>query len=171
MVIWSMTSEQHGSGLDLHQLTPGYISSGLVQNPASPIPYVPPSKKDYEILFQPLIDEYFNHLPRVVSLDPVVVAAPRVEIQSQIIHQHVKEQIHGNQNAKFDNAPLLHNPSSDLSSKETTLHRLNQSFDTLTKLIKNHPLENVTDDPSRPVLTRSQLQEHAIWCSPLEKSY
>ncbi|GKG41196.1 hypothetical protein Tco_0470408, partial [Tanacetum coccineum] len=72
------------------------------------------------------------------------------EIQSQVIHQHVKEQIHGNQNAKFDNAPLLHNPSSDLSSKETTLHRLNQSFDTLTKLTKNQPLENVIDDPSRP---------------------
>ncbi|GJV71196.1 hypothetical protein Tco_1491191, partial [Tanacetum coccineum] len=29
---------------------PGYISSGLVQNSVSPTPYVPPSKKDYEIL-------------------------------------------------------------------------------------------------------------------------
>ncbi|GKD17165.1 retrovirus-related pol polyprotein from transposon TNT 1-94 [Tanacetum coccineum] len=30
--------------------TVGYISSGLVQNSVSPTPYVPPSKKDYEIL-------------------------------------------------------------------------------------------------------------------------
>ncbi|GJT03419.1 hypothetical protein Tco_0824588 [Tanacetum coccineum] len=58
------------------------------------------------------------------------------------------------------------------SSEETTLqgvvpsnlHHLNQSFDTLTKLKKNHPLENVIGNPSRPVLTRSQLQEQAIWC-------
>ncbi|GKC45484.1 hypothetical protein Tco_1063206 [Tanacetum coccineum] len=172
MVIWSMTSEQHGSGISLHKLTPGYISSGLVQNPVSLTPYVPPSKKDYEILFQLLIDEYFNLLPRVVSPDPVAVAAPRVKTQSQVIHQRAEEQIHGNQNAQFDNSPLLRNLSSDPSSKETTLqgvissnlHHLNQSFDTLTKLTNNHPLENVIDDPSRPVSIRSQLQEHAIWC-------
>ncbi|GKA30375.1 hypothetical protein Tco_0716680 [Tanacetum coccineum] len=32
------------------------------------------------------------------------------------------------------------------------------------KLTKNHSLENVIGDPSRPISTRSQLQEHAIWC-------
>ncbi|GJW52144.1 hypothetical protein Tco_0093495 [Tanacetum coccineum] len=49
----------------------------LVQNPISPTPYVPPSKKDYEILFQLLFDEYFNPPPRAVFPDSVVVAAPR----------------------------------------------------------------------------------------------
>ncbi|GKE78877.1 hypothetical protein Tco_1544997 [Tanacetum coccineum] len=124
MVIWSMTSEQHGSGLSRHQLTPGYISSELVQNPVSPTPYVSPSKKDYEILFQQLFDEYFSPSPRDVSPDPIVVIALRAvdlvgspssttidkdvpsastlptnqEIQSQVIHQGVEEQIHGHQN-------------------------------------------------------------------------
>ncbi|GKA90829.1 hypothetical protein Tco_0812699 [Tanacetum coccineum] len=58
------------------------------------------------------------------------------------------------------------------SSEETTLqgvipsnlHPHNQSFDTLTKLTMKHPLNNVIGDPSRPVSTRGQLQEHAIWC-------
>ncbi|GJY37280.1 hypothetical protein Tco_0422658, partial [Tanacetum coccineum] len=59
--------ESSGPGPQL--MTPGYISSRLVQNRVSPTPYVPPSKKDYEILFQPLFDEYFNPPPRVVSLD------------------------------------------------------------------------------------------------------
>nr|GEY05172.1 hypothetical protein [Tanacetum cinerariifolium] len=72
-----MTSEQHSSGLSLHQLTLGYISSGLVQNSISPTPYVPPSKKDYEIMFQPLFDEYFSPSPRTVSPDSVVVVASR----------------------------------------------------------------------------------------------
>nr|GEW28447.1 hypothetical protein [Tanacetum cinerariifolium] len=58
-------------GLGPQLLTPGYISSGLVQNPVSPTPYVPPSKN----LFQPLFDEYFNPPPRAISLDPVVIAA------------------------------------------------------------------------------------------------
>ncbi|GKD31478.1 hypothetical protein Tco_1242256, partial [Tanacetum coccineum] len=61
----------------LHQLTPRYISAGLVQNPVSPTPYVPPSKKDYEIIFQLLFDEYFNPPPHAISLELEVVAAPR----------------------------------------------------------------------------------------------
>ncbi|GJZ37229.1 hypothetical protein Tco_0583420 [Tanacetum coccineum] len=61
---------------EMVKLTPGYISSGLVQNPVSPTLYVPPSKNDYEILFQLLFDEYFNPPPRTVSPDPVAVAAP-----------------------------------------------------------------------------------------------
>nr|GEV01252.1 hypothetical protein [Tanacetum cinerariifolium] len=58
-------------------MNPGYISSGLVQNSVSPTPYVPPSKKDYEIMFQQLFDEYFNPPPRAVSPVLAAVAAPR----------------------------------------------------------------------------------------------
>ncbi|GJU28319.1 hypothetical protein Tco_1166940, partial [Tanacetum coccineum] len=59
----------------------------LVQNLVSPTPYVPPSKKDYEILFQPLFDEYFNPPPRVVSLDLVAVATQELLIQPVHLHQ------------------------------------------------------------------------------------
>nr|GEU37374.1 reverse transcriptase domain-containing protein [Tanacetum cinerariifolium] len=65
-------------GPRLQPLNPGYISSGLVQNLVSPTPYVLPSKKDYEILFQPLFDEYFNPPPHAISPDLVVVTALRV---------------------------------------------------------------------------------------------
>ncbi|GJZ36634.1 retrovirus-related pol polyprotein from transposon TNT 1-94 [Tanacetum coccineum] len=58
----------------LHKLTPGTISSRLMQKPHSLIPYVPPTKKDWDILFQPIFDEYFNPLPSVTSLVPAVVA-------------------------------------------------------------------------------------------------
>ncbi|GKF44427.1 hypothetical protein Tco_0130979 [Tanacetum coccineum] len=73
MVIGSMTSKQHSSGLGLHQMTPGYICSGLVQNLSSSTPNVPSSKRDCDILFQPLFDEYFNPTPCVVS--PMLPAA------------------------------------------------------------------------------------------------
>ncbi|GJX17535.1 hypothetical protein Tco_0218367 [Tanacetum coccineum] len=74
--------------------------------------------------------------------------------------------------AYMDNDPYFGIPIPEPSSDETTLqgvipsnlHHPNQSFDTLTKLTKNHPLKNVISDPSRPFLTRSQLQEHVIWC-------
>ncbi|GJV74443.1 hypothetical protein Tco_1506027 [Tanacetum coccineum] len=39
-------------------LPPGQISSGLVPNPVPTAPYVPPTNKELEILFQPMFDEY-----------------------------------------------------------------------------------------------------------------
>ncbi|GKF14767.1 retrovirus-related pol polyprotein from transposon TNT 1-94, partial [Tanacetum coccineum] len=41
---------------------PGLISSGLVTNPTPATPYVPPTYKELEILFQPMFDEYFAPL-------------------------------------------------------------------------------------------------------------
>ncbi|GKE84135.1 retrovirus-related pol polyprotein from transposon TNT 1-94 [Tanacetum coccineum] len=47
-------------GPDPILMTPGQISSGLVPNPVPTAPYVPPTNKDLEILFQPMFDEYFE---------------------------------------------------------------------------------------------------------------
>nr|GEU36584.1 hypothetical protein [Tanacetum cinerariifolium] len=80
MLVQSLSRSTSTWSLNVYEmvkLTHGYISSGLLQNSVSPTPYVPPSKKDYKIMFQPLFDEYFNPPPCVVSLDPTAVAAPR----------------------------------------------------------------------------------------------
>nr|GEY21984.1 hypothetical protein [Tanacetum cinerariifolium] len=53
------------------------VSAGLIQNSVSLTPYVPPSKKDYEIMFQQLFDEYLNPPPRAVSPVQAAVPAPR----------------------------------------------------------------------------------------------
>ncbi|GJU38891.1 retrovirus-related pol polyprotein from transposon TNT 1-94 [Tanacetum coccineum] len=53
-----------GTGPAPSFLTPGQISSGLVPNPVPAAPYVPPTNKDLEILFQPMFDEYLEP-PRV----------------------------------------------------------------------------------------------------------
>ncbi|GKE57343.1 hypothetical protein Tco_1496528 [Tanacetum coccineum] len=50
-------------------LTPRPISSGLVPNPPPAIPYVPPTNKEFEMLFQPMFDEYFN--PLGIRQDPI----------------------------------------------------------------------------------------------------
>ncbi|GKF67036.1 hypothetical protein Tco_0193553, partial [Tanacetum coccineum] len=41
-------------------LTPGQISSRLVPNPVPAVPYVPPTNKELEILFQPMFDKYLE---------------------------------------------------------------------------------------------------------------
>ncbi|GJS63238.1 retrovirus-related pol polyprotein from transposon TNT 1-94 [Tanacetum coccineum] len=43
-------------------------------NPPSPTPYVPPTKKDWDTLFQLIFDEYLSPPPYVTSPVPVVVA-------------------------------------------------------------------------------------------------
>ncbi|GKA56490.1 retrovirus-related pol polyprotein from transposon TNT 1-94 [Tanacetum coccineum] len=69
-----MDSQQFGSGSELQLMTLGTISSGLVQNPPSTTPYVPPTKNDWDVLFQPMFDEYFNPPLSVVSLVPIAIA-------------------------------------------------------------------------------------------------
>ncbi|GKD47894.1 retrovirus-related pol polyprotein from transposon TNT 1-94, partial [Tanacetum coccineum] len=59
-------------------LTPGPISSGLVPNPAHVLPYVPPTNKELEMLFQPMFDEYFN--PPGNRQDPLPQCEQYVEV-------------------------------------------------------------------------------------------
>ncbi|GJT97881.1 putative ribonuclease H-like domain-containing protein [Tanacetum coccineum] len=64
-VIFDELTEQtapiHSSPGPAHNLlTPGPISSRLVPNPPPAAPYVPPTNKELEILFQPMFDEYFE---------------------------------------------------------------------------------------------------------------
>ncbi|GJV16799.1 retrovirus-related pol polyprotein from transposon TNT 1-94 [Tanacetum coccineum] len=61
-----MAYEQLGSGPDLQGLISGYISSGLVLNQAGSTSAKPPTKIDWDLLFQPMFDEYFKP-PSVVS--------------------------------------------------------------------------------------------------------
>ncbi|GKA60831.1 integrase, catalytic region, zinc finger, CCHC-type containing protein, partial [Tanacetum coccineum] len=75
------------SGPNPNLLTPGPISSGLVPNSAPAIPYVPPTNKDLELLFQPMFDEYFetptgdHQMPHVPAVPPPVIpTGPSVSI-------------------------------------------------------------------------------------------
>ncbi|GKF82144.1 hypothetical protein Tco_0243800, partial [Tanacetum coccineum] len=67
------------SGLAPNLLTPGPISSGLVPNSAPAIPYVLPTNKDLDMLFQPMFNEYFETPTGNHSMPPVP-AAPTLAI-------------------------------------------------------------------------------------------
>nr|GEY17518.1 integrase, catalytic region, zinc finger, CCHC-type, peptidase aspartic, catalytic [Tanacetum cinerariifolium] len=70
----AMASKQSSSGPALNEMTPATISSRLVQKPSSSTPYVPPSRNDWELLFQPMFDELLNPPPSVDPQAPVVIA-------------------------------------------------------------------------------------------------
>nr|GEV65682.1 hypothetical protein [Tanacetum cinerariifolium] len=69
-----MTPEQSSLGPALNEITLGTISSGLVQKSYSSTPYVPPSRNDWDLLFQPMFDELLNPPPSVDHQAPEVIA-------------------------------------------------------------------------------------------------
>ncbi|GJS47666.1 retrovirus-related pol polyprotein from transposon TNT 1-94 [Tanacetum coccineum] len=75
----TMASEQFSSGPGLHSMTPATSSSGLVPNPVSQQPCIPPPRDDWDRLFQPMFDEYFT--PSSVVVSPIQeAAAPRAVV-------------------------------------------------------------------------------------------
>ncbi|GJT69552.1 retrovirus-related pol polyprotein from transposon TNT 1-94 [Tanacetum coccineum] len=56
----AMASEHSSLEPALHEMTPATISSGLMINPPPSTPFVPPLITDWNLLFQPMIDELLN---------------------------------------------------------------------------------------------------------------
>ncbi|GJQ97025.1 hypothetical protein Tco_0008164 [Tanacetum coccineum] len=69
-----MASKHSSSGPALHDMTSATISSGLVPNPLPSTPFVPPSRTDWDILFQPLFDELLTPIPSFDCPAPEVIA-------------------------------------------------------------------------------------------------
>ncbi|GJU57032.1 retrovirus-related pol polyprotein from transposon TNT 1-94 [Tanacetum coccineum] len=78
----TMASEQFSSGPGLHGMTPATSSTGLGSNHVSQQPCIPPIRDDWDWLFQPMFDEYFN--PPPIAVSPVQEAtAPRAEVLAE----------------------------------------------------------------------------------------
>ncbi|GJS66184.1 hypothetical protein Tco_0680748 [Tanacetum coccineum] len=90
--------EIYNSGPAPSLMTPGYISSGIVQILVSPTPYVPPSKKDYEsyqvaIVASRAVDPVGSPSSTTIDQDEqsTSTSPTNQEIQSQVTHQGVEE--------------------------------------------------------------------------------
>ncbi|GKA19390.1 retrovirus-related pol polyprotein from transposon TNT 1-94, partial [Tanacetum coccineum] len=70
----AMASEHSSSGPVLHEMTPTTISSRLVPKPPPSTPFVPPTRTDWDILFQLLFDELLTPPPSVDPPAPEVIA-------------------------------------------------------------------------------------------------
>ncbi|GJZ74959.1 putative ribonuclease H-like domain-containing protein [Tanacetum coccineum] len=200
----AMASEHNSSGPALHEMTPATISSGLVPNPPPSTPFVPPSRTDWDILFQPLFDELLTSPPsvdhpapevidlinKVVALEPTAsTGSPSLtivdqdapspsnsqttpETQSPIIPDDVEEDNHDLDVAHMNNDPFFgisipENHSEVSSSSDvipSVVHTAAPNSEHVTKWTKDHPLDNIIGELERPVSTRLQLHEQALFC-------
>ncbi|GKA85532.1 retrovirus-related pol polyprotein from transposon TNT 1-94 [Tanacetum coccineum] len=146
-------------------LTPGQISSGLVPNLVFAAPYVPTTNKKLEILFQPMFDEYLEP-PRVKRpISPTLVVLVPANSAGVAAGSTI---IEDNPFAPVDNNPFVNmfasEPSSEASSSgdvcsaEST--HVSQPHHHLGKLSKDHPLDNVIGNPSRPWIYKVKLDEY-----------
>ncbi|GJR96273.1 retrovirus-related pol polyprotein from transposon TNT 1-94 [Tanacetum coccineum] len=172
-----MASEQFSSRPKLHYMTPATSSKGLVLNPVSQQPCILPDRDDWDHLFQPMFDEYFN--PPTIVVSPVQEAAalsaevladspvstlvdqdaPSTSISSSQEQEHSLISSQGYEESPkiptFHDDPLNESPNEDSPSHESSsnvipLHTL---FKHLGRWTKDHPILNVIDDPSRSVKT------------------
>nr|GEU78186.1 retrovirus-related Pol polyprotein from transposon TNT 1-94 [Tanacetum cinerariifolium] len=106
----AMASEQNSSGPALNEMTPATISSRLVQKPTSSTPYVPSSRNDRDLLFQPLFDELLT--PPLINQDAPSPSKSQTtpETQYSVIPQDVEEDIHDIEVAHMRNDPLFSVP-------------------------------------------------------------
>nr|GEU39269.1 retrovirus-related Pol polyprotein from transposon TNT 1-94 [Tanacetum cinerariifolium] len=191
------------SGPTLHEITPATISLRLVPNPTSSTSFVPPSRTDWDMLFQPLFDELLTPLPsvdhaapeviapiaKVVALEPAastgspssitvdqdVPSAGNPQItpkpQSSIIPNDVEDDNHELDVTHTNNDPFFGLPilevSSGQSSSTDIIHTIvqpdHQILEPNSKWTKDHPLENIIGELARPVSTRLQLHEKALF--------
>ncbi|GJY27763.1 integrase, catalytic region, zinc finger, CCHC-type containing protein [Tanacetum coccineum] len=141
----AMASEQFSSRPGLQLLTPGTISLGLVPNPLFPTPYVPPTKKDWDILFQTIFDEYFSPPPSVASLVPAVVAQVPADSTDSPSSTSVNQDAPSPNNDPFFGGSIPKPNYEESSSRDvipTNVHSVNQPPKHISKWTKDHPLDS-----------------------------
>ncbi|GKA63276.1 retrovirus-related pol polyprotein from transposon TNT 1-94 [Tanacetum coccineum] len=164
---------------------PATISSGLVSNPPSSTPFVPHSRTDWDILFQPLFDELLTPLPsvdlpasKVIALIDEVVApvlavstgspsSTTVDQDAPLPKDNHDIEVAHMGNDPYFGIPILEVPSDQSSltdSIHTIVHPDNQISEHNSKWTKDHPFENIIGKLARPVFTWLQLHEQALFC-------
>ncbi|GJV09802.1 retrovirus-related pol polyprotein from transposon TNT 1-94 [Tanacetum coccineum] len=183
----AMASEQFSSGPRLQCMTSATSSSGLVPNPVSQQPCIPPNRDDWDHLLQPMFDEYFT--PPLIAITPVQeVAAPRaVDLANSLVSTSIdqdapssstpstqEQEQSPNISQGFEESPktpVFHDdPLNESFHEESTsqgsssnVRQTHTLFEHIGKWTKNHPIANVIGDPSHSVSKRKQLQTDAMW--------
>ncbi|GJT21894.1 retrovirus-related pol polyprotein from transposon TNT 1-94 [Tanacetum coccineum] len=149
----TMFSEQFSSGPEPQLLTPGTIIPtviALVPADSTGSPYSTSVDQD--------------------APSPSTSQTPH-ELQSLVVSPGVVEDFHDIEVAYLDYDPFFSVSIPEPNSKEsssrdvipTNLHSVIQPPKNLSKWTKDHPLDNVTGNPSRPISRRHQLQNKALF--------
>ncbi|GJV74376.1 retrovirus-related pol polyprotein from transposon TNT 1-94, partial [Tanacetum coccineum] len=164
-------------------MTSGQLKSGLA-----------PTDKELEMLFQPMFDEHLEQSPvdeQVPSATEVnaQVAPPGTSLSTTIAQDAPSTSASSSTSDRHlpiqhqeipEDTPIIHDvphPSHNLvpgdpgsaqsssgNDKAVEPNHDNYPPDHIRRWTKDHPLDNIVGNPSRPVSTRKQLASDALWC-------
>ncbi|GJY97716.1 retrovirus-related pol polyprotein from transposon TNT 1-94 [Tanacetum coccineum] len=163
-------------------MTPATPNSGLIPNPPPSGLFVLPSRKEGDLVFHPVFDEFYSPLASVTSLVPVEEAPAPVESTSSpssttvdqdapslstshttLISLSAEEESHD----PYFGIPIPKTVSEESSSSDvisTTVHLDAPISEHPIKWTKDHLIQNIIGKLSRPVSTRLQLHKQALIC-------
>ncbi|GKE01550.1 retrovirus-related pol polyprotein from transposon TNT 1-94, partial [Tanacetum coccineum] len=184
----AMASEHSSSGPALHEMTPVSISSGLVPNPSPSTPFVPPSRSDWDLLFQPMFDESPNvdlQAPEVIAPIPEAVAPEHAvstgspssttvdqdapspsnshtpqETQTPIISHDVEEDNHDIEVAHMGNDPYFGIPIPEVTSDQSSSSVIIHTIVPPDHHISEHNSKWTKDHPLENIIGAHQIFEH-----------
>ncbi|GKB11441.1 retrovirus-related pol polyprotein from transposon TNT 1-94, partial [Tanacetum coccineum] len=152
---------------EMHQsMAPARMSSGpepVIMNPGQLKTGLAPTDKELEMLFQPMFDEHLEQsrvnepVPSATEINAQVVL-PEEPIQEDtppIIH----DVLHPSHNLVTGDPGSAQSSSGNVNATEP--NQVNYPPDHLRRWTKDHPLDNIVGNPSRPVSTRKQLASDA----------
>nr|GFB98814.1 hypothetical protein [Tanacetum cinerariifolium] len=160
--------EQRSSKPRLQSMTSGQISSRLDLTYAlSTITTQQPTEGELDLLFEAMYDDYIGGQPSSAQRTILAAQAHPATIQPKTITDNVP-------NSMFD-ANTFVNPfatpstsaaesSSSQYADPSNMHTFYQPYPYEFQWSKDHPLEQVLGEPSRPVLTRNQLRSDGDMC-------
>ncbi|GJV65181.1 retrovirus-related pol polyprotein from transposon TNT 1-94 [Tanacetum coccineum] len=174
----AMASEHSSSGPALHEMTHTTIGSGLVPNPHPSTPVDHPAPEvvapSNEVIAPVLADSTGSPSSTTVDQDAPSPSNSQTTLETEppVIPNDVEEDNHDIEVAHMGNDPYFGVPilevSSDQPSSSDTIHTIvhpdHQISEHNSKWTKDHPLENIIGELARPVSTRLQLHEQALFC-------
>ncbi|GJT26284.1 retrovirus-related pol polyprotein from transposon TNT 1-94 [Tanacetum coccineum] len=157
----AMAFEHSSLELALHEMTPATITPEVIASIAEVVAPKPAAS---------------TNSPSSTTVDQDASSATNSrtspETQSPIISIDVKKENHDLDVAHMNNdpffgIPILENDSETSSSSDvipTIVHTAAPNSEHDTKWTKDHPLDNIIGELKRPVSTRLQLHEQALFC-------
>ncbi|GJT58254.1 retrovirus-related pol polyprotein from transposon TNT 1-94 [Tanacetum coccineum] len=141
----------------------------LIPNPIPQQPCIPPLRDDWDSLFQPMFDEYFNPPTIIVSPVPVAATPTVVDLADSPVSTLIDQDDPSTKSPKtphFHDDPLHESLHEDSTSQGSSynVRPIHTLFESLGRWTKDHPISNVIGEPSRSISTRKQLQTDAMWC-------
>ncbi|GKB77165.1 retrovirus-related pol polyprotein from transposon TNT 1-94 [Tanacetum coccineum] len=135
----------------------------IVPNPPPLTPFVPPSRTNWDLLFQPLFDELLTPPPSVDRPTPEVIA-----LIAEVVAPKPAASTGSPSSTTVDqDAPSPKNVSEASSSSDVipiVVHTAAPNSEHVTKWTKDHPLDNIIGEHERPVSQRLPLHEQPYIC-------